>query len=66
MGIFSSLLDLYENTRKTKTKIESDKPKERNYNFNGGFSGIKKEDLNMNNKSRQTKPKKEVEEREDR
>ena len=44
MGIFSALLDLYENTRKTKTDVKSNKPKERNYNFDAGLTGDKKID----------------------
>lgn len=38
------ILDLYENLRKTKPKVESDKPKERNYTFDAGFSGDRKTD----------------------
>lgn len=44
MGILSALLDLYENARKTKTDVKSNKAKERNYNFDAGFTGDKKID----------------------
>lgn len=44
MGLLSSLLDIFENTRKTTTKVESSKPSKRNYDFDSGFTGSKKLD----------------------
>lgn len=45
MGLFSSLIDLYENTRKTKTDKKDNKSSVRNYNFDGGFTGDRKTDI---------------------
>lgn len=45
MGLFSSLIDLYENTRKTKTDKKDNKSSARNYNFDGGFTGDRKTDI---------------------
>lgn len=44
MGIFSVLLDLYENTRKTKTNVKNNKPEPRHYEFDGGLTGDRKKD----------------------
>lgn len=45
MGLLSSLIDLYENTRKTKSDKKDDKPKVRNYDFDSGLTGDRKIDI---------------------
>lgn len=45
MGLLSSLIDLYENTRKTKSDKKDNKPPVRNYNFDGGFTGDRRADI---------------------
>ncbi len=45
MGLLSSLIDLYENTRKTKTDKKDNKPPVRNYNFDSGLTGDRKIDI---------------------
>ncbi len=45
MGLFSMLIDLYENTRKTKTDKKDNKASVRNYDFDGGFTGDKRIDI---------------------
>lgn len=44
MGLFSTLLDFYENMRKTETKVKSTKPTTRKYDFDAGFTGDRKLD----------------------
>lgn len=45
MGIFSALIDLYENTRKTKSDKKDNKPPVRNYSFDSGLTGDRKIDI---------------------
>lgn len=45
MGLLSSLIDLYENTRKTKSDKKDNKPKDRKYDFNSGLTGDRKIDI---------------------
>lgn len=62
MGIFSALLDIYENSRKTKTEVKTNKPKERNYSFDAGFTGDRKIDCPTYKPSaKPKKSKKEIE-----
>jgi len=44
MGLISAIIDLYENFRKTDTKVESNKPEKREYNFDSGLTGDRKID----------------------
>lgn len=43
------ILDLYENFRKSKSKIENNKHNKKNYNFDDGFTGDRKTDMNSSN-----------------
>lgn len=63
MGLFSSLLDLYENMRKTETKVKNTKTT-RNYDFDGGFTGNKKIDCPVYKPSDKNKEKNKIEEKE--
>ncbi len=47
MGLLSSLIDLYENSRKTKSNKKDNKPKVRNYDFDSGLTGDRKIDIAM-------------------
>lgn len=45
MGFMSFLLDAYENTRKTKSNVKTDKnDRSRNYEFDAGITGDRKLD----------------------
>lgn len=44
MGLISAIIDLYENFRKTDTKVESSKLEKRKYDFESGLTGNKKID----------------------
>ena len=45
MGLMSFLLDVYENTRKTKTNVKPDKNgRSKNYDFDAGITGDRKLD----------------------
>ena len=45
MGLMSFLLDVYENTRKTKTNVKPDKNgRSKNYAFDAGITGDRKLD----------------------
>lgn len=45
MGLMSFLLDVYENTRKTKTNVKPDKNgRLKNYDFDAGITGDRKLD----------------------
>ena len=45
MGLMSFLLDVYENTRKTKTNVKPDKNgRSNNYDFDAGITGDRKLD----------------------
>ena len=45
------ILDIYENLRKSKSKVESNKPKERHYTFDDGFTGDKTKDMKSSTNS---------------
>lgn len=45
MGLLSSLIDIYENIRKTRTDKKDNKPPVRNYGFDSGLTGDKKKDI---------------------
>lgn len=47
MGILSFLMDIYENSRKTTSAVKDNKPKQRNYTFDSGLTGSKKEDRQL-------------------
>lgn len=49
------ILDFYENFRETKSKVEKIKTKERNYNFEDGFSGDRKKDMKTTNQKKNKK-----------
>lgn len=53
MGIFSALIDLYENTRKTKSDKKDNKPPVRNYSFDSGLTGDRKIDIS----TKESKPR---------
>lgn len=68
MGIFSALIDLYENTRKTKTNVKNNKPEPRHYEFDSGLTGDRKKDTQIGTAKvqqpkRETKIKSDGEER---
>lgn len=43
MGLMGFLLDVYENTRKTKTNVKPDKNgRSKNYDFDAGITGDRK------------------------
>lgn len=45
MGLMGFLLDVYENTRKTKTNVKPDKNgRSKNYDFDAGITGDRKLD----------------------
>ena len=45
MGLLNALLDVYENTRKTKTNVKPDKNgRSKNYDFDAGITGDRKLD----------------------
>lgn len=66
MGVLSFILDIYENTRKTKTEVKPSKPLPRKYNFEAGFTGNKKDDCNTATKSVKKQKREEKSERDDR
>lgn len=68
MGLFSTLLDLYENMRKTETKVKSTKPIKREYDFDAGLTGDRKLDCPVYkpSKKREQKSNKQINENEER
>ena len=72
MGILSSLLDAYENTRKTKSDVKPAKEgRAKNYTFDAGITGDRKLDcpkvdtprIKKSNRTKENKVKNDREER---
>ena len=51
---------VYDNFWKTKSKVKSNKPKERHYTFDDGFTGDRKTDMNSSSSSSVTSKSKKV------